>query len=247
MPGTALGSSVTQLLRASQSLALPNQPAQGLPGCAAAPAPPDEPAVSHVHPTNPRIFGLEQDSRELTVPGLSPAQHPPTTTTRPKRDPGILPAAPTHPQGPRGCQPVPMAPTHTPQGCPPAPACLPVCCHGDQRCGDRRGWSLAPRQGCSYTQRGQPPPSLSCSPLPPGLGRGPSVKPLPQAARWGCPICSAVAPALLGTAAVPSASRVRDGDSATPLPPDPTSNRRPLGSTLFLKPGCALRQTNSSY
>lgn len=52
-PGTALGSSVTQLLRASQSLALPNQPAQGLPGCAAAPAPPDEPAVSRVPPPVP--------------------------------------------------------------------------------------------------------------------------------------------------------------------------------------------------
>lgn len=154
----------TTQLSASPNLTMPNRPAQGLPARAAEPTPPAKPAVP------PGIFGPEQDSRELTVPRLSPAQPP--SLQGPKGTQASASSPPTS-QGPCGCQPVAMAPTRTPQGCQPASACLPICCHGDQRCGDRRGWSLTPQQGCSH-------------PPPPGLGRGPSVKPLPQAACWGC-------------------------------------------------------------
>lgn len=126
----------------------------------------------------------------------------------------------THPDGfplsPTGC---PCVPAHAhglrllPQGLLARSACFPVCCHGDQICGDRRGWSLTLQQGCLPSRVGYPhPPALPLS--PPGLGRGPSVKPLPQAVCWGCSICSDAR-----IAAVSQTAHVRNGDSAILLPP----------------------------
>lgn len=72
-----------------------------------------------------------------------------------------------------GC---PCVPAHAnglhplPPGLPARSACLPVCCHGDQKCGDRRGWSLTPQQGCLPRRVGSP---TSCSsPVTPGPRQG---------------------------------------------------------------------------
>lgn len=142
------------------------------------------------------------------MPWLSTAQLPSIS-----HRPCILTAALSDPQGAPVCQPVCMASTRSPQGLPARSACLSVCCHGDQICGDRRGWRFTPQQGCLPNKVGLPPlPALPLS--PPGLGRGPSMEPLPQAVCWGCSICSDAR-----IAAVSQAVHVRNRDSTILLPP----------------------------
>lgn len=173
--------------------------AQGLPGHAAVPTSPDKPAVCPSW-----VFGQGQDSRELTVPGLSIAQ-PPSMSH-------ILTAASSQPQGAPVCQPMPMASTRSPQGCQPAlPASLSVVMVTRNVVTGEDGASHPSRAVCPEGLA-PPLPALPLSPL--GLGRGPSVEPLPQAVCWGGSICSAAR-----IAAVSQAAHVGNGDSAILLPP----------------------------
>lgn len=177
----------TAQLSDSQKLAVPNRPAQGLSGRAAARTP-AEPAVHRP----PGSSGLEQRARS---PALSPAQ-PPSPPCRAQE-------GPTHPPG---CPCVPAhghGPIHTPRAASPLP---PVSLSVVMVTEMWRQTRMEPHAPAGLFGSGQ-----GTLPKVPAPGRELRVLHLLR--------CS---PGITGTAAVPWAARVRDGDSDIPLPPAPT-------------------------
>lgn len=95
---------------------------------------------------------------------------------------------PHNTQGPCRCQPVPWPPPAPPRA---ASLLLPASLSVVMVTRD----VVTDEDGASHPNRAVHPRTGSVSstlwlPFSPGLGRRPSMKPLPQAACWGCPICS---------------------------------------------------------